>query len=486
MVAVADDRLAAIRAAFPKEGLFAEKDWLLSPDAFPIERRFLAELEQLGHRLFVFQRACNQLYQLSVKGKQPSWIARYLDAGKPPELIEFSRRKEIREDIPRVIRPDLILTDEAYVIAEIDSVPGGIGLTAWLNRTYCQFDSEIIGDCDGMLDGFRSVLPNGGDIVISQEAATYRPEMEWIAAQLNLRRSVAAVADRGSDATPTTAGVSDSGYSWRVLAAEDYEPEDGRGVYRFFELFDLPNIPDIDKTLRANAEGRITITPPIKPYLEEKMWFALFWMQPLREFWRRELGEKYFIKLQEAIPYSWLLDPTPLPQHAVIPRLEIHDWREAAKFSQKDRDLLLKVSGFSPLGWGSRGIALGADLPHAEWEKRIENALATFEKSPTILQRFHKGRLFEHRYWDPGGSVARSGDANENAASPPNFSIEQGTARSILKAMKGRVRLCPYFFVEADRVKLRGALATIAPADKKLLHGMRDAIMVPTKVAGGA
>jgi len=31
-------------------------------------------------------------------------------------------------------------------------------------------------------------------------------------------------------------------------------------------------------------------------------------------------------------------------------------------------------------------------------------------------------------------------------------------------------------------VKLRGALATICPADKKLLHGMRDAILVPTNV----
>ena len=434
---VQSDKLAAIREAFPKEGLFAEKDWLLSPDAFPIEKKFLVELDQLGHRLFVFQRACNQLYQLSLKGKQPDWIARYLDAGKPVGLIEFSRRKEIRDDVPRVIRPDLILTENGYIIAEIDSVPGGIGLTAWLNQTYSTFDKEIIGDTNGMLDGFHSVLPNGGDIVISHEAATYRPEMEWIAARLK---------DRHRD------------LEWRVVTAENYEPQDDRAVYRFFELFDLPNIPNIDNTLRANAEGRITITPPIKPYLEEKMWFALFWMQPLREFWRRELGEKYFIKLQEVIPYSWLLDPTPLPQHAVIPRLEIHDWREAAKLSQKDRDLLLKVSGFSPLGWGSRGIALGADLPHAQWEQRIERALETFEQSPTILQRFHKGRLFEHRYWDP-----ESGE---------------------LKTMKGRVRLCPYFFVEQDRVKLRGALATIAPADKKFLHGMRDAILAPSRIAG--
>ncbi len=440
LVLAQDDKLETIRGSFPKEGLFAEKDWLLSPDAFPIDKKFLTDLEQLGHRLFVFQRACNQLYQLSVKGKQPEWVARYLDAGKPKELIEFSRRKEIRDDLPRVIRPDLILTDEGYIIAEVDSVPGGIGLTGWLNQTYSKFDSEVIGGPEGMLDGFQSVLPNGGDIVISQEAATYRPEMEWVAAKLNQRSTL--------NSQPSTS-------SWRVAPAENYEPQPGRAVYRFFELFDLPNIPEIENLLRANAEGQVTITPPIKPFLEEKMWFALFWLKPLHEFWRRELGEKYFVQLQKVIPYSWLLDPTPLPQHAVIPRLEIHDWHEAAKFSQRDRDLLLKVSGFSPLGWGSRGVSLGSDLAHAEWEKRIDNALTTFDSSPTIMQRFHKGRLLEHRYWDS--------DSSE------------------LKTMKGRVRLCPYYFVEQDKVKLRGALATIVPADKKFVHGMRDAILAPSR-----
>src|SRR5882724_11190861 len=387
---VQDDRLATIRAAFPKEGLFAEKDWLLSPEAFPIEQKSLAELEQLGHRLFVFQRACNQLYQLSVKGKQPEWVARYLDAGKPAELVEFSRRKEIRDDLPRVIRPDLILTENSYIIAEIDSVPGGIGLTAWLNRTYSALGQDVIGGEDGMLDGFQTVLPNGGDILVSEESATYRPEMEWLVAQLNQHG---------------TSNIEHPTSNWRVVAAENYEPQPGHDVYRFFELFDLPNIPKIEALLRSASDGKVRVTPPIKPFLEEKMWFALFWLKPLRQFWRRELGDKYFLKLQQVIPYTWLLDPTPLPQHAVIPRLEIHDWREAAKFSQKERDLLLKVSGFSPLGWGSRGVALGADLPHAQWQQRIVNALATFETSPTILQKFHKGRLFEHRYWDSGGSA---------------------------------------------------------------------------------
>ena len=433
MLTAVEDKLSAIRSAFPKEGLFAEKDWLLSPDPFAISKELARELEQLGHRLFVFQRACNQLYLLSVKGKQPEWIARYLDAGKPPELIEYARQKQFRDALPLVIRPDLILTDDGYIIAEIDSVPGGIGLTAWLNQTYIELGDNVIDGGDGMLDGFQSVLPTGAHIVISQEASTYRPEMEWIAARLNDRQPL---------------------LHWRVTSAENYEPQNGRAVYRFFELFDLPNIPNIEKTLRAASESQITITPPIKPYLEEKMWFALFWLQPLHEFWRRELGEKYFFKLQKVIPYSWILDPTPLPQHAVIPRLEINDWLEASRFSQKERDLLLKVSGFSPLAWGSRGIALGSDLSHSEWQRRIEHALTSFESSPTILQRFHKGRLFDHRYWDPN-----SGE---------------------LHLMRGRVRLCPYFFVEEGRVQMRGALATIVPADKKLLHGMSDAILVPT------
>ena len=435
MIAEAN-RLDFIREARPAEGLFADKDWLVSPEPFVIDKKQQSDLDRLGHQLLVFQRACNQLYQQSVKGKQPSWVACYLDLEKPPELIEFSRRKEIREALPRVIRPDLVLTEEGWTIAEVDSVPGGIGLTGWLNQTYAALGEDVIGGAEGMLDGFATVLPKGGDIVLSRESATYRPEMEWLVRQLNAR-----FPER----------------SWQVVWAENYSPRKGRDVYRFFELFDLPNIPGIDVLMNAAGRGELTITPPFKPFLEEKMWFAFFWLQPLREFWRRELGDKYFRQLQRIIPYTWILDPAPLPQHAVIPRLEIQDFREAAKFSQKERDLLLKVSGFSPLGWGSRGVSLGADLPHAEWERRIHDALANFEQEPVILQQFHKGRLFDHPYWE-----RETGD---------------------VKTMRGRVRLTPYYFVEPDQVRLRGALATICPPDKKLLHGMSDAILAPSRFA---
>jgi hypothetical protein len=49
--------------------------------------------------------------------------------------------------------------------------------------------------------------------------------------------------------------------------------------------------------------------------------------------------------------------------------------------------------------------------------------------------------------------------------------------------MPGRARLCPYYFVvgegDAARPQLGGVLATIVPADKKIVHGMTDAILAP-------
>ena len=50
--------------------------------------------------------------------------------------------------------------------------------------------------------------------------------------------------------------------------------------------------------------------------------------------------------------------------------------------------------------------------------------------------------------------------------------------------MRGRVRLCPYFFTDDQgNTTLAGALATLAPADKKKIHGMRDAVLIPCVVA---
>ena len=424
----------AVRQAFPPGGLFAGMEWRTSPTPFPLDENLAKEFESLGRVLLQFYRAVNLLYRKSVEGKQPEWIARWLDLGKPAELIELQRSAAFKNDVPRVIRPDILLTENGFTVTELDSVPGGIGLTAWLNQAYSRLNDgrQIIGGADEMIKHFDGIFGNAKNvhIVVSEEAATYRPEMEWLAS-LNPRFKV------------------------RDSKFEDFQ--EGDAVYRFFELFDLPNVSSAKKIFELAAAKKITLTPPPKPLFEEKMLFALLWNWNLRDFWRQELGESFFARLKKIIPYTWLVDPAPLPPHAALPGLNLTDWRQLKTLSQRDRELILKVSGFSEKAWGARGVFFGSDLSQADWVEAVDDAISSFEKSPFVLQRYEKPRLVELSWFD-----------FEKSEAVP---------------MKGRARLCPYYFVAGEgdgaRPQLGGILATVVPADKKIIHGMTDAVLVP-------
>jgi hypothetical protein len=434
----AGERARLIRAQLPSQGLFAGHEWRVSPEPFRLDPRLAGELESLGRVLLQFYRAVNLLYRQSAEGKQPEWVARWLDQGKPASLIELARSPALKNELPRVIRPDLLLTEHGFSVTELDSVPGGIGLTAWLNQTYSGMGAEVIGGADGMVRGFGSIFGDAPavHIVVSEESATYRPEMEWLAGQLGSSK-------------------------FKVQDSRFDAPADGDAVYRFFELFDLANVPGSTRLFELAAAKRIRLTPPPKPFFEEKMLFALLWNRNLQDFWRQQLGQGFLERMLRLVPYTWLVEPSALPPHAAIPELNLTDWRQLQALSQKERELILKVSGFSDHAWGARGVYLGSDLPHAEWAAAVDKAIASFGHSPYVLQRYHKPTLAEAQWFD--------------------------FERNQLVPMKGRVRLCPYYFVtgeaEAARANLGGVLATICPADKKIIHGMTDAVFAPCGVS---
>jgi hypothetical protein len=437
-MAAAEEKARFIRAQLPLEGLFMGHEWRVSPVPFPLGDKLAEELEGLGRLLLQFNRSINLLYRQSLAGKQPAWVAAWLDQGKPAELLEIQRAAVFKNELPRVIRPDIILTESGPIIAELDSVPGGIGLTAWLNRTYSAMPGSppVIGGADGMTQGFAGIFGESPSIhvVISEEAQTYRPEMAWLAAQLGDRFKV------------------------RDTRFEQFEK--GDAVYRFFELFDLPHVPNAKKIIELALTGDIRLTSPPKPIFEEKMLFALLWNRNLRNFWRQELGERFFERLRALAPYSWMVDPAPLPPQGAIPELNLTDWQQLKALSQRERELILKVSGFSDKAWGARGVHLGSDLSTADWAAAVDTALASFPTSPYVLQRYHHPAKFDSQWYD--------------------------FATNELTPMPGRVRLCPYYFVggegDAARASLSGILATICPADKKIIHGMSTAILAPCSV----
>jgi len=136
------DQARFIRERLPKEGLFGGLDFRISPRPFGLKAEFVKELEFLGRILLQFNRAANLLYRLSVSGKQPAWVSEWLDKGKPAALIELQRSAIFKNDLPRVIRPDLLLTETRAAITELDSIPGGIGLTGWLNQKYSELNGS--------------------------------------------------------------------------------------------------------------------------------------------------------------------------------------------------------------------------------------------------------------------------------------------------------------------------------------------------------
>ncbi len=450
------------------QGLFRVPDgaedgvaWRVASEPFRVAPATLAKIEALGGDLVAFYRALNALYTRSARGTIPVFVAEYLDRGKPESIVKLARQNRFRSDIPQVIRPDLILTDGGFVATELDSVPGGMGFVGAMAQTYCELGLDSIGDADGMPRAFAAMLaataqtphPSAA-IVVSEESADYRGELTWLADRVRALGLADAYVCAPADIVFTEEAL--------FVRQADGREDRIDVLYRNFELFDLLNVPKQELMLYAARHNRVKLTPPPKAQLEEKSSFALLHHPALEALWRKELGDDVFTRLRALFPQTWILDPRPLPPQAAIVGLTaggvpVTDWMQLETLGKGERDYVVKPSGFSPLAWGSRGVHIANDLTREEWREALVSGLGAFDRTPHILQRFHKGRRVRVDYYDRANEAMRS--------------------------MDGRVRLTPYFFVAGEDVRLGGILATVAPADKRLIHGMSDAIMAPCAVA---
>jgi hypothetical protein len=436
--------------------------WRVATEPFKLAPATVDRIDALGRDLLAFYRALSALYMRSARGTAPGFIAEYLDQGKPEHIVKLARQNRFKADLPQVIRPDLILTEGGgFIASELDSVPGGMGFVGAMAQTYCEVGCETIGETDGMADGLAAMLaatagrerPTAA-IVVSDESGDYRGELRWLAAKIVERGGADVYVCRPQDIVFTEEAL--------FVRLEDGREEKLDVLYRNFELFDLLNVPKQELMLYAARHNRVKMTPPPKAQLEEKSAFALLHHTGLKALWKAELGSDAYERLRVIFPQTWIIDPRPLPPHGSITGLSaqgepVRDWFELEALGKSERDYVVKPSGFSELAWGSRGVRVANDLTKEGWHDALATAIEMYPKTPHILQRFHKGRRVQVEYYD------RSSDG--------------------VKTMDGRVRLCPYYFVVGDETRLGGILATVAPADKRLIHGMSDAVMAPCQRA---
>ena len=166
MIAKPEKICVDIKASLKQAGLFSDSGntWRISPEPYFLSQEETTFFHELGPHLLKFYSVLNRFYLDSVKGNFYPWIAEYLDAGKPQELIEFGRMKRMRQALPGIIRPDVIPTEKGFVVTELDSVPGGFGLTSALMSLYEDPSTEIIFSLIGNYGSGYSfpILQNGG------------------------------------------------------------------------------------------------------------------------------------------------------------------------------------------------------------------------------------------------------------------------------------------------------------------------------------
>ena len=252
----------------------------------------------------------------------------------------------------------------------------------------------------------------------------------------------------------------------RIVVNFDGRLEEVDLIYRFFEMHDLKNVPNSDLIVHAMKKRRVVVTPPFKAQLEEKLLYALFHHPDLEQFWARELSAESLDVLREAIPATWVVDPADIPpQVGIFPPLvtagrPIRRWDDLAGITQRERELVIKPSGFSELSWGSRGVTVGHDVNAKAWSEAVGQALAGFQHTPYVLQHYRQSRRVGCSYYDFESDSVLEFDA--------------------------RTRISPYYFVIGDTTELAGVLVTACPSSSKVLHGMTDAVMVPAMADAGA
>ncbi|MCA9458813.1 MAG: hypothetical protein KC587_19275, partial [Nitrospira sp.] len=217
-----------------------------------------------------------------------------------------------------------------------------------------------------MVHSVLQAQPPSLAIVVSDEAESYRAEMQWMAEQLR-REGLKAWCVHPKDIRFSEDGL---------FIGQDQHEAPISLVYRFYELFDLKNIPKAELVMYSAKKGKVLMTPPYKPWMEEKLALALFHHPLLEAYWERALTPAVQDCLRAVIPKTWVLDPRPLPPSAVLPGLlhnnrAVSDWSWLEKASQKERQYVVKVSGFSEQAWGSRGVAIGHDLSQQHWQETL-------------------------------------------------------------------------------------------------------------------
>lgn len=377
-------------------------------------------LQRLGTALAAFMAAVTELYA------ENEIVREILNHGKPNFYTDLSIQPNYL-----FYRPDLLYTDEGFKICEVETSPFGLGLSVFLDNAYQTKGFETIGDISVLKQLVTDVLPKTGVLLYSEKTKAYRDQLQYL--------------------VDTVFPKIENKPGWKVLHVSDpiltEELSKVSGVYRGFYLSEYMHDAAVQKVIEKLTQAtNLQVFPSLTPFAEEKAILGLLWDKRFDRFFTDKLGNDLSF-LRSITPQTSNFGHS---QHCLEP-LPTYDIQEFATLSRKERQHVLKVSGFGEsASWGE-----GVHFLHKKSQKDVFELLQdayTDQNCYYILQKFVPGKKVLLEYIDDSGSVT---------------------------TMNGRLRITPYYDTQT------GSLLTVkatARENTDFIHASSDSVNMPLTV----
>lgn len=401
----------------------------ISPSPFRLPDGLRVDLAPYGRALVNFYHAADALYRAMPKDHR--W-RRYLDCGKPPDVMEGMGSEAAVNHL--FLRPDFILTEEGITVTEIETSPFGLPLACFLNSAYRSAGEPTLTDHDVFLDRFvQEVMGTSPEskvlcFVLSHHTNRYRGQFEYLKTVLE-QRGMRVLIIRGDHAE-----LNEQADLFGLKGPEHV-------FYRAFYLHETVGNAALQRFVNTHAG----LLPSPKVHLEEKAILGLLFEPELETWLRQRLGQDFDI-LRRIIPPTFVVD-----KDAGVPAsfpADVSTWQEFARLPRAKRRFVLKISGFhEKASWG-KGVTFLDTLSREKCADVLE--AAQHSGTPFVIQSFHKGKKFPWEYFD--------------------------FDRRDFRTATGRVRLTPYFAVRDGSLLL--AKATLRE-NTDYVHASTDSINGP-------
>jgi hypothetical protein len=160
--------------------------------------------------------------------------------------------------------------------------------------------------------------------------------------------------------------------------------------------------------------------PSITPHLEEKAIMALIWDTRFEDFYKKQLGQATFDRLRNTIPKTWIIGQEQYFSQG-LPR-DINQTVDIAGLSRKDRQFVVKPSGFSKDASWAEGVNLIHEKSSEKAREILTNATNT-TGNLYIVQEFKQGQKRKMQYENVDGGL---NNMDVRLRITPYYSTEDG------------------------------------------------------------